>query len=109
MPSPMPARAITSKRSPIAVRITPIFVYYRRPSPVSRVWAFREGKGRSRTDHGSFTNDPYALRGGRLSYRRGDRPRGVAGTPGGSRKGRACARTRARQNLYLRRTLAVRR
>src|SRR5919107_2601078 len=98
MPSPMPARAITSKRSPIAVRITPIFVYYRRPSPVSRVWAFREGKGRSRTHHGSFTNDPYALRGGRLSYRRGDRPRGVGGAPGGFPKRGAFCPTRAPPN-----------
>src|SRR5688500_3365778 len=49
MPSPMPARATTSNRSPIAVRINPIFVCYRRPSPVSRVRAFREGTGRSRT------------------------------------------------------------
>src|SRR5215212_8570872 len=54
MPSPMPARAITSNRTPITVKITPIFVYYPRPSRVSRVGAVREpplheGRGHSRT------------------------------------------------------------
>src|SRR5215208_1752172 len=54
MPSPMPARAITSNRTPITVKITPIFVYYPRPSRVSRVGAVREpplheGRSHSRT------------------------------------------------------------
>src|SRR5919112_5830565 len=37
MPSPMPAKATPSKRSPMAVKIIPILLYYRRPSRVSRV------------------------------------------------------------------------